>query len=115
MRSGKSDYTKVLIDGVPVNDAGGSFDFVELTNDNAARVELVRGAQSAIYGSDAMAGVLQFFTHRGSTTTPEFELVGEGGSFAFNPQLARLSGVAGPLDYSTSYTHLHTNGRDRNE
>jgi len=115
VRGGESDYTKVLIDGVPVNDAGGSFDFADLTADNAARVELVRGAQSAIYGSDAMAGVLQFFTHRGSTTTPEFELTGEGGSYAFNRQQARLSGVAGPLDYSTSYTNLHTNGRDRND
>lgn len=115
VRGGESDYTKVLIDGVPVNDAGGSYDFADLTADNAARVELVRGAQSAIYGSDAMAGVLQFFTHRGSTTTPEIELVGEGGSFGFNRQLVRLSGVAGPLDYSTSYTHLATNGRDRND
>jgi outer membrane cobalamin receptor len=115
VRGGESDYTKVLIDGVPVNDAGGSFDFADLTADNAARVELVRGAQSAIYGSDAMTGVLQFFTHRGSTRTPEFEFTGEGGSFAFNRQFARLSGARGPLDYSTSYTHLHTNGRDRND
>ena len=115
VRGGESDYTKVLIDGVPVNDAGGSFDFSDLTADNAARVELVRGAQSAVYGSDAMAGVLQFFTHRGSTRTPEIELTGEGGSYAFNRQLARLSGVAGPLDYSSSFTHLRTNGRDRND
>lgn len=115
VRGGESDYTKVLIDGVPVNDAGGAFDFADLTADNAARVELIRGAQSAVYGSDAMAGVLQFFTHRGSTSTPELEFTGEGGSFAFNRQFARLSGVTGPLDYSTSYTNLHTNGRDRND
>ncbi len=115
VRGGESDYTKVLIDGVPANDAGGSFDFADLTTDNAARVELVRGAQSAIYGSDAMAGVLQFFTHRGSTPTPEFEFTGEGGSFAFNRQLARFSGSNGPFDYSYSYTHLRTDGRDRND
>lgn len=115
VRGGESDYTKVLIDGIPVNDAGGSFDFADLTADNAARVELIRGAQSAVYGSDAMAGVLQFFTHRGSTSTPEFELTGEGGSFGFNRQLARLSGANGPFDYSYSFTHLQTNGRDRND
>ncbi len=115
VRGGESDYTKVLIDGVPVNDAGGSFDFSDLTADNAARVELVRGAQSAIYGSDAMAGVLQVFTHRGSTRTPELEFTGEGGSFAFNRQFARLSGARGPFDYSGSFTHLRTNGRDRND
>ncbi|MFN0110967.1 MAG: TonB-dependent receptor [Blastocatellia bacterium] len=115
VRGGESDYTKVLIDGVPVNDAGGSLDFADFTSDNAARVELIRGTQSAVYGSDAMAGVLQFITHRGSTSTPELEFSAEGGSFGFNRQFARLSGLSGKLDYSTSFTHLRTNGRDRND
>src|SRR5262249_62228101 len=106
VRGGESDYTKVLIDGVPVNDAGGSFDFADLTADNVARVELVRGAQSAVYGSDAMTGVLQLFTHRGSTSVPEFEFAGEGGSFAFNKQFARVSGANGGFDYSLSLTPL---------
>jgi outer membrane cobalamin receptor len=115
IRGGKSDYTKVLIDGVPVNEAGGSYDFADLTVDNVARAELVRGAQSAIYGSDAMAGVLQVFTQRGSTSIPEFEFAGEGGSFAFNRQFARISGANGGFDYSLSFTHLRTDGRDRND
>ena len=95
VRGGEPDYTKVLIDGAPVNDAGGSYDFADLTADNAARVELIRGSHSAVYGSDAMTGVLQFFTHRGSTSAPEFEFAGEGGSFAFNRQFARVSGANG--------------------
>jgi outer membrane cobalamin receptor len=115
VRGGESDYTKVLIDGVPVNDAGGQFDFADLTTDNVARIELVRGAQSAIYGSEAMTGVLQLFTHRGSTQVPELEFAGEGGSFAFNRQFARLSGAGGGFDYSLSFTHLRTDGRDRND
>lgn len=115
VRGGESDYTKVLIDGVPVNDAGGAFDLADLTTDNVSRVELVRGAQSAIYGSDAMSGVLQFFSHRGSTSTPEFVFEGEGGSFAFNRQYGRVSGANKGFDYSTSYTHLRTEGRDRND
>ncbi len=115
IRGGESDYTKVLIDGVPINDAGGSFDLADFTADNAARVELIRGTQSAVYGSDAMAGVLQFITHRGATVTPEFEIAAEGGSFGFNRQFARFSGATGPFDYSYSYTHLRTNGRDRND
>jgi outer membrane cobalamin receptor len=115
LRGGESDYVKVLIDGVPVNEAGGSFDPADLTTDNAARVELVRGAQSAIYGSDAMSGVLQLFTHRGTTRTPEFEIAGEGGSFAFQRQFARLSGALGGFDYSTSFTHLRTDGRGGND
>jgi outer membrane cobalamin receptor len=115
VRGGEPDYTKVLIDGAPVNDAGGSYDFADLTADNAARVELIRGSQSAIYGSDAMTGVLQLFTHRGSTSVPELELVGEGGSFAFNRQFARLSGANGGFDYSASFTRLSADGRDRND
>ena len=115
VRGGESDYTKVLIDGIPVNEAGGSFDFADLTTDNLARVELVRGAQSAIYGSDAMTGVLQVVTHRGTTSTPELDFSAEGGSFAFNRQFARVSGAHKAFDYSLSYTHLRTDGRDRND
>lgn len=115
VRGGESDYTKVLIDGVPSNDAGGSFDFADLTTDNLTRIELVRGAQSAIYGSDAMSGVLQIFTHRGSTPDPQIDLSLEGGSFALSRQFARLSGQSNAFDYSTSFTHLRTNGRDRND
>jgi outer membrane cobalamin receptor len=115
VRGGEPDYTKVLIDGAPVNDAGGSYDFADLTADNAARVELIRGSQSAVYGSDAMTGVLQFFTHRGSTSAPELEFAGEGGSFAFNRQFARVSGANGGFDYSAGFTHLRSDGRDRND
>ena len=115
VRGGESDYTKVLIDGVPANDAGGAFDLADLTTDNISRIELVRGAQSAIYGSDAMTGVLQIFTHRGTSPEPQLDLSLEGGSFAFNRQFARLSGLSNALDYSLSFTHLRTNGRDRND
>lgn len=115
IRGGESDYTKVLIDGVPANDAGGAFDFSDLTTDNAERVELVRGPQSSLYGSDAMSGVLQFVTRHGTSSTPEFEFTGEGGSFGFNRQMARLSGANQGFDYSLSFSHLRTNGRDRND
>jgi vitamin B12 transporter len=115
VRGGESDYTKVLIDGIPANDAGGAFDLADLTTDNLARVELVRGAQGALYGSDAMTGLLQIFTHRGTTPHPSLELTAEGGSFGFNRQAARLSGLRRALDYSLGFTHLRTNGRDRND
>lgn len=114
VRGGEPNHNKVLIDGVPVNEAGGSYDFADLTADNVARVELIRGSQSAIYGSDAMTGVLQLFTHRGSASDPELELAVEGGSFAFNRQFARVSGANGGFDYSAGFTHLRADGRDRN-
>jgi vitamin B12 transporter len=115
VRGGESDYTKVLIDGVPVNDAGGAFDFSDLTTDNADRIELVRGAQSALYGSDAMTGVLQFVTRRGTTETPELDISTEGGSFGFNRERAGIAGAFGRFDYAGSFAYLGTNGRDRND
>lgn len=115
VRGGESDYTKVLVDGIPLNDAGGAFDFSDLTTDGAQQVELVRGASSALYGSDAMSGVLQFITERGKSATPELELFAEGGSFAFHRQRAKLAGARGPFDYLLSFSHLRTNGRDRND
>ncbi len=66
LRGGESRYTKVLIDGVPVNAPGGSFDFSHLTTDNIDRIEVVRGPASVLYGADAVSGIVQIFTRKGS-------------------------------------------------
>ncbi len=65
LRGGESDFTLVLIDGVPVNQVGGFFDFGRLTLDDVERIEVLRGAQSALYGSEAMSGVVNIITKRG--------------------------------------------------
>src|SRR6267154_343593 len=65
LRGGESDYTKVLIDGVPLNQAGGGIDLAHLTTDNIDRIEIVRGPVSVLYGSDAVTGVVQVFTRTG--------------------------------------------------
>jgi len=65
MRGGESDYTKVLLDGVPLNQAGGAIDLAHLTTDNIDRIEIVRGPVSVLYGTDAVTGVVQIFTRRG--------------------------------------------------
>jgi outer membrane cobalamin receptor len=113
-RGGESDYNKVLIDGVPVNAAGGLFDFSTLTPENLERVEVARGPQSALFGSDAMTSVIQLFTKRGATDTPELELSGEGGSFDFHRETAIFSGFTQWFDYAASYGFQHTDGRFRN-
>ncbi|MFL6274444.1 MAG: TonB-dependent receptor [Blastocatellia bacterium] len=113
-RGGESDYNKVLIDGVPVNSAGGLFDFAPLTPENLDRVEVVRGPASALFGSDAMTSAVQLMTRRGSSTVPEFELSGEGGSFDFHRETARLAGRQGRFDYATSFGFQTTDGRFRN-
>src|SRR5436190_24043 len=66
LRGGESRYTKVLIDGVAVNAAGGFFDFSHLTTDNIDRIEIVRGPASVLYGADAISGIVQIFTRAGS-------------------------------------------------
>ena len=66
LRGGESRYTKVLIDGVAVNAPGGFFDFSHLTTDNIDRIEIVRGPASVLYGADAVTGIVQIFTRRGS-------------------------------------------------
>jgi vitamin B12 transporter len=114
VRGGESDYNKVLIDGVAVNEAGGLFDFAALTPENLDRVEVVRGPRSALFGSDAMTSVIQLVTRRGSTTTPEFEFSGEGGSFDYHRETAQLSGLARWFDYSGSFGIQTSDGRFQN-
>ena len=67
-RGGESDYNHVLVDGVRVNISGGQFDFSRVSAGDIDRVEVVRGAQSALYGSDAIGSVVQIFTKRGQIT-----------------------------------------------
>ena len=69
-RGGNANFNMVLIDGVPVNDAAGAYDFSDLTADNIARIEIIRGSQSALYGSNAIGSVIQMFTHRGRGPLP---------------------------------------------
>src|SRR5467141_2827229 len=80
LRGGESRYTKVLIDGVPVNADGGFFDFSHLTTDNIDRIEIVRGPASVLYGADAVTGIVQIFTRKGSSQS-RASLGARGGTF----------------------------------
>ena len=66
LRGAESDYVQVLIDGVQVNQPGGAFDFSGLTTHNVERIEVLRGPASALYGSDAVGGVVHIITRSGS-------------------------------------------------
>jgi len=89
-------------DGTPVNEPGNAVDFANFSLDNVDKVEVVRGAESALYGTDAVAGVVQVFTHRGSTRVPEISLFGEGGTFGTGHGGAQISGLLGRFDYSAA-------------
>jgi vitamin B12 transporter len=112
---GNSNYTKVLIDGVPANIPGGLIDFSNFTLDNIEKIEVVHGAESALYGSDAMDGVIQIFTHRGSTRIPEFTAFADGGNFSTGHGGAELSGLLGRFDYSAAVSDLETAGQGPND
>ena len=112
---GNSNYTKVLVDGAPVNQPGGLIDFSNLTLDNVEKIEVVHGAESALYGSDAMDGVIQIFTHRGTTRIPELTAFGEGGNFATGRGDAELSGLLGRFDYSAAASDIETVGQGMND
>ncbi len=80
IRGGEEPYTKVLWDGVPINISGGFLDIQGLTLSNVERVEVARGPHSALYGSSAMSGVVQFITRRGTVGPPAFDALWETGT-----------------------------------
>jgi vitamin B12 transporter len=108
---GNSAFTKVLIDGTPVNEPGGAINFSNLTLDNVDKVELVHGAESALYGTDAMSGVIQIVSHRGTTRIPELNLFAEGGSLSSARGGGQFSGLLGAFDYSTAGSYSQTAGQ----
>src|SRR5947207_7563454 len=112
LNGGNSSYTKVLVDGTPVNEPGNAVDFANFTLDNVDKVEIVRGAESAIYGTDAVAGVIQVITHRGTTRIPEATVFAEGGNFGTGRGGAQFSGLLGRFDYSGAASYFSTDGPD---
>src|SRR5574337_2187485 len=108
-RGGNSNFNLVLIDGVKVNDAGGAYDFGDLSTDNIERIEIVRGPHSALYGSDAMGSVIQIFTKRGAGT-PRAEASFAGGNLKTFEEKFNLGGGVGHVDYSFGLGRNDTNG-----
>ena len=110
LRGGESDYVKVLIDGVPVNQSGGAFNWANLTTDNVDRIEVLRGPAACIYGSDAVTGVVQIFTRRGEAG---FSVEGgaEAGTFGTVERTRAASWAAPPrLTYSADASRFATDG-----
>jgi len=109
MRGGESDYTKVLIDGVPVNDPGGAFDFGSLTTDNIDRIEILRGPASVLYGSDAMTGVVQIITRRG-TGPAAIDASVDAGNYGTVRWGGSARGGTDGVGWSASLSRLTTDG-----
>ena len=108
LRGGNSNFTKVLIDGIPANDIGGGFDFSQLTIASVERIEVLRQTNSVIYGSDALTGVVNISTRRGTSRIPELEYAIDGGNLGtFNNALS-FGGAYKRFDYFSQYSYYTT-------
>jgi vitamin B12 transporter len=115
LNGGNSNFTKVLIDGAAINPPGSAADFSSIALDNVDKVEIVRGAESAIYGTDAVSGVIQLFTHRGETRIPQASIFAEGGGFSSARGGGQISGLLGAFDYSAAASYFTTDGQGPND
>ena len=115
VRGGESDYNKVLVDGVPVNDPGGVFDFGVVPMNNVERLEVERGPESTVYGSDAMTSVVQLWTATGSTRTPEIQFGADGGNFSSAHGYASVAGARNIFDYNLFADQFNTQGQGIND
>ncbi len=112
IRGARSEHTLVLIDGVEMNDPispGRSYDFANLTTDNIEYIEILRGPQSPIYGSNAIGGVINIITKKGEGK-PKFSITAEAGSENTYRETAGGSGGNKWVNYSVSFTHVESDG-----
>jgi vitamin B12 transporter len=114
VEGGDSRYNKVLVDGVPANDPGGTFNAATVPLGDADRVEFLRGAQSTLYGSDAMTSVVQVFSRNGTTAVPELRFGADGGNFGTAHGFVSLAGARSHFDYDAFADQFNTNGQGPN-
>ena len=105
IRGANANHTKVLIDGIDADDPSvGAFDFGQTLTTDLARVEVLRGPQSSLYGSDALGGVIALVTREGNGP-PRLTATLEGGSFATLNESGSLSGSTKGLSYAVTVQH----------
>ncbi len=116
VRGGESSYNKVLLDGIPLNEPGGTFNFSNVTSEGLERIEIVRGAQSALFGSDAMSSVVQLFTKRADRrdARPHVSASLEGGTYGTVRGDGLVSGASGRVDYALGAASSTTDNRAPN-
>jgi outer membrane cobalamin receptor len=107
-RGGESDYTLVYIDGMELNTFGGGFDFAHLATANIDRIEIVRGPQSALYGSNAIGAVVRIVTREGGAARGGASF--EAGSFGTTRMTASSSGNANGWSWGGGVDRLASDG-----
>ena len=115
VRGGDSTYNRVIVDGVTINRPGGIIDFGNLPLTETDRLEFLRGAQSTLYGTDAMTSVVQVWTRTGHTEVPEFRFGADGGNLGTARGYASLAGARGRFDYNLFGDQFNTDGKGVND
>lgn len=113
IRGAAAGNVLILIDGIPVNDPSvisNYFDLNFIALDQVARIEVLKGGQSTLYGSDAVAGVINIITQRAASGTRNIQATLAAGSYGTFRQDAGINGASGKLTYNAGYSHLQSNG-----
>jgi iron complex outermembrane receptor protein/vitamin B12 transporter len=108
VRGGNSNANKVLIDDVPASDIGGAIDLGLLAVAGTDHIEVLRGPNSALYGAEALAGVVSINTPRGTTPLPEITYSVDGGNFGTYRQEGTLGGSHKQFDYFSDFSRFDT-------
>ena len=108
LRGGGGDFNKVLIDGVPANDIGGAFNFDAFATAGVEQLEVLRSANSVIYGADALSGVISLTTRRGETRRPALTYAIDGGTLGTVRNELSVGGIAGRFDYFVDVSRFDT-------
>jgi outer membrane receptor protein involved in Fe transport len=114
IRGGDSDYNLVMVDGIQLNEFGGYFDFAPLPADGVDHVEVTRGPESALFGSNAVAGVVNIVTTRGEGP-PHFDFQAEGGNFTTRRFVTGGSGLTHDLSWAYDLSRLDSGGTVTND
>jgi len=112
IRGGNSSYTLVLVDGIEVNlnnDPSNFYDFASLSTDNVQSIEILRGPQSTLYGSNSLAGVINVITKKG-IGKPSFSLLSEAGSYKTFKNTLGMNGNVSNFNYSVTLSRAESEG-----
>jgi len=114
IRGGNSNYNLVLINGIQLNDFGGGFDLAPLPSEGVQQIEVIRGPESALYGSNAVSGVINIETIRGDGP-PHFSFLGEAGSLYTWRMATTGAGLNQGFSWAYSLSRIQTRGQIQND